>query len=401
MKREFIPVCKPFLNGNEKKYVNEALDTNWISSRGKFVDLFEKSFAEFCGVQYATAVSNGTNAIHLGLKALDVKPGDEVIMPDFTMICSALPICYLRAKPVFVDAEDETWNIDPNEIEEKITEKTKAIMVVHIYGHPCDMKPIWDIANKYGLKIIEDAAEAHGAEYLPRGIIKKKNKADSTRNNIPQGKWKKCGNLSDIAAFSFFANKVVTTGEGGMVVTNSKELIDRTRYYKDLCFPLSGERTYLHQDIGFQYRLSNVHAAIGVAQMEKIDDYIEMRRKNNALYKKCLNDVEGISFQPEKENCKNIYWMNSAIVDPIKFGVDRDQLMIKLQKCGIQTRKFFVPMHMQPCLKKYIKKRNENYSVSTFLGENGLYFPSGSGLLKSDVEFICEKIIEIYKSNRK
>ena len=378
MQNEKISVCEPFLNGNEKKYVNEALDTNWISSRGKFVDLFENSFAKYCRVKYATTTNNGTNAIHLALKALSVKPGDEVIIPDFTMICSALPVCYLGSKPVFVDAEPETWNIDPNKIEEKITEKTKAIMVVHIYGHPCDMKPIWELAEKYNLKIIEDAAEVHGAEYMG----------------------KKCGALGDIAAFSFFANKVITTGEGGMVVTNNEKLYDRSRYYKDLCFPLSGERTYLHNDIGFQYRLSNLQAAIGVAQLEKINDYIDMRRNNNRLYKNLLREINGINFQPEKEGCKNIYWMNAAVIDPEKFGVDRDKLINKLLEYGIQTRKFFVPMHKQPALQKYGCDKSETYPVSNWLSKNGLYFPSGSRLRKKQIEYICDKIIQIHKTNR-
>lgn len=376
MKKMHIPVCEPFLAGNEKKYVVEALDTNWISSRGKFIDQFEKAFADFCEVKYATSVSNGTNAIHLGLKALDIRPGDEVIMPDFTMICSALPVCYLGAKPVFVDAEAETWNIDPEGIEEKITDKTKAIVVVHIYGHPCDMKPIWDISRRYNLLIIEDAAETHGAEYFG----------------------KKCGNLGDIAAFSFFANKVVTTGEGGMVVTNSDKLIDRSRYYKDLCFPLSGERTYFHEDIGFQYRLSNVQAAIGVAQIENINDYIEMRRNNNALYAEFLNDVEGIKFQPERKGCRNIYWMNAAVIDDDKFGINRDRLMEKLSEFGIQTRKFFVPMHKQPALQKYGCDCSAEYPIANWLSDNGLYLPSGSGLKVDQIEFICEKIKAMKRS---
>ena len=375
MSKKNIPVCEPLLAGNEKKYINEALDTNWISSRGKFVDQFENMFAEFCNVKYASTVSNGTNAIHLGLKALDIMPDDEVIIPDFTMICSALPVVYLGAKPVFVDAEPEIWNIDPDKIEEKITDKTKAIMVVHIYGHPCDMKPIWDLAKKYNLKIIEDAAETHGAEYYG----------------------KKCGNLGDISAFSFFSNKVVTTGEGGMIATNSEELYQRSCYYKDLCFPLTGERTYIHNDIGFQYRLSNIQSAMGVAQLEKIEEYIDMRRKNNSLYQEYLKNVKGITFQPQKRNVKNIYWVNAATIDKEVFGIDRNTLMAKLGRVGIQTRKFFVPMHKQPALQKYITNNKESFPISLSLSENGLYLPSGSGLEANEIEYICEVIREIHK----
>jgi len=376
MTEKNIPVCEPFLNGKEKKYINEAIDTNWISSRGKFVDQFEKLFADFCNVEHAVSVSNGTNAIHLALKAIGVEDGDEVIVPDFTMICSILPVIYLNAIPIYVDAEANTWNIDPSKIEEKITKKTKAIMVVHIYGHPCDMNPIWEIATKYDLKIIEDAAEAHGAEYFG----------------------KKCGNLGDIAAFSFFSNKVVTTGEGGMVTTNNVEYFNRSKYYKDLCFPLTGERTYRHEDIGYQYRLSNTQAAIGVAQVEKIDDYIDMRRHNNLLYKTFLKDVKGINFQPENEGCKNIYWMNAAMIDPKEFGVSRDVLLDKLEDYGVQTRKFFIPMHKQPCLENYKAQNGENFPVSDYLSENGFYLPSSTNISKNDIEYICESIKNIKTS---
>ncbi|MCX6168362.1 MAG: DegT/DnrJ/EryC1/StrS family aminotransferase [Ignavibacteriales bacterium] len=376
MEKRNISVCEPFLNGNEKKYINEAIDTNWISSRGKFVDQFENIFAKYCEVNYAVTVSNGTNAIHLALKALGISTGDEIIIPDFTMICSVLPVVYLEAIPVFVDAEPETWNIDPQKIEDKISGKTKAIMVVHIYGHPCDMNPIREIANKYNLRIIEDAAEAHGAEYFG----------------------KKCGNLGDIAAFSFFSNKVVTTGEGGMVTTSNETYFEKSRYYKDLCFPLSGERTYFHEDIGFQYRLSNMQAAIGVAQMEKIDEYITMRRNNNKLYQELLHDVEGIQFQPENPGCKNIYWMNAITIDKDKFGFARNNLIEQLLDSGIQTRKFFFPMHKQPCLQNYKDYNNGDFPVSNYLSENGMYLPSSSNLKRDEIEYISEKIRKIWNS---
>ncbi|MDD5570033.1 MAG: DegT/DnrJ/EryC1/StrS family aminotransferase [Bacteroidales bacterium] len=376
MKNKFIPVCEPYLGGNESKYVNDALNTGWISSSGKYVDLFEKMFAEFCGVKYATTVSNGTSAIHLGLKALGIKQGDEVIIPDFTMISSAFAVCYTGAKPVFVDAEIDFWNINPELIEEKITEKTKAIMVVHIYGHPCDMKPIWEIAKKHNLKIIEDSAETHGAEYFG----------------------KKCGNLGDIAAFSFFANKIATTGEGGMVTTNNIELIERARYYKNLCFPLSGERSYIHEDIGFQYRFSNVQAAIGVAQVEKINDYIAMRINNNKLFRELLSDIDGLTFQPVKENCKNVFWVNAMLIDKNKTGIERDNLAKKLSDAGIQTRNFFFPMHKQPAFIKIGLTTNESFSVSDYLYENGLYLPSGTNLSKESIEYISDAIHKIIKS---
>lgn len=274
-----IPVCTPLLSGNEKKYLLDAIETNWISSSGKYISKFEEAFAKYCKVKHGIAVTNGTNALHLALTALGIGKGDEVIIPNFTMIASAFAVCYTDAMPVFVDANKDTWNIDPKKIEEKITDKTKAIMVVHIYGLPCDMDHIKEIASKHNLKVIEDAAESHGAEY----------------------KGEKCGALGDIACFSFFGNKIITTGEGGMVVTNEDKLAEKCLYYKNLCFPLGGPRNYLHNDLGFNYRMSNLHAAIGLAQTEKANDYVEMRIKNNELYRKYLEGVNGIIFQPEKK----------------------------------------------------------------------------------------------------
>jgi perosamine synthetase len=377
MKKDFIPVCEPFLAGNENKYVLDALETGWISSAGKYIGAFEQAFAKACGVKHGIAVCNGTNALHLGLVALGVGPGDEVIIPNFTMIASAFSVCYTGAKPVFIDAEPETWNIDVTKIEEKITPKTKVIMPVHIYGHPCEMDAILGIARKHKLKIIEDAAEVHGAEF----------------------NGKKCGSLSDIAAFSFFANKIVTTGEGGMVVTDDDVLAEKCRYHKNLCFPTKGPRNYLHEDIGFNYRMSNVHAAIGLAQVEKIDEYIKLRRRNNALYKKYLQDVPGIKLQPEKEWAKNVYWMNGVVVDKKEYGISRNELMQKLLESGIDTRSFFVGMNRQPSLIRYGCKVVGDYKVTDWLSENGFYLPSGSGLEEEQIEMVCDKIRLLHKSS--
>ncbi|MHA1381690.1 MAG: DegT/DnrJ/EryC1/StrS family aminotransferase [Candidatus Helarchaeota archaeon] len=368
-----IPVCEPALLGNERKYVLDAIETGWISSAGKYLPAFEKAFAKYCGVKHGIAVSNGTAALHLAFVALGINKGDEVIMPNFTMIASAFAVCYTGAMPVFVDAEPETWNIDTTKIEEKITERTKAIMPVHIYGHPCNMQPIWDLAKKYDLKIIEDAAEVHGAEY----------------------NGKKCGSLGDIAAFSFYANKIATTGEGGMVVTDNDELAEKCRYYKNLCFPLKGDRSYIHNDIGFNYRMSNIHAAIGLAQIELADQYVQMRRYNNSLYKKYLKNVPGIKLQPEKEWAKNVYWMNGIVVNYQEYGMNRDELMIKLREKGIDSRLFFTGMHRQPSLKKYGCNFSGEYPVSDWLTKNGLYLPSGSGLKEENIKYIWDTIRKI------
>ena len=377
-KRKFIPVCEPYLKGNELKYVTDAVATGWISSSGEYVKKFEEGFAKYCGVKHAISTTSGTTAIHLALAALEIKQGDEVIVPNFTMIGSVFPICYTGAKPVFVDAEYETWNINPEKIEEKITPRTKAIMVVHVYGHPCEMEKIMAIAKKYGLYLIEDAAEAHGAEY----------------------KGKKVGSFGDVSCFSFYANKIITTGEGGMVVTNNDKIAEKCRYHKNLCFPLDGSRNYQHSDIGFNYRMSNVIAAIGLAQLEKIEEHIEMRRKNNILYRFFLKDIPGITLQPEKEGSKNVYWMNSLLIDPKDFGIDRNGIAEKLAAKGIETRNFFIGMDKQESLKNYGCDCSGVYNVTNVLSDNGLYLPSSSGLKIEEIKYICDCIKEVIKNEK-
>jgi perosamine synthetase len=376
MAEPFIPVCEPFLNGNERTYVLEALETGWISSAGKYIPAFEQAFASTVGAKHAIAVSNGTTALHLALVAMGIGKGDEVIVPDFTMIASAFAVCYTGAVPVFVDAEKETWNIDPARIEERITPRTRAIMPVHIYGHPCAMDPIRAIARKHNLLILEDAAEVHGATY--HGTM--------------------CGALGDIAAFSFFANKVATTGEGGMVVTNDDAMAERCRYYKNLCFPLGAAREYRHDHIGFNYRMSNLHAAIGLAQVEKLETYVDLRRAHHAQYVKLLGDVPGLSFQPELPGCRNVYWMNGLVVDAARFGMGRDALMAALKENAIDSRKFFLGMHRQKSLADYGCDCRGSFPVSSWLGDNGLYLPSGSNLGPAEIERVATCIRRLSKS---
>lgn len=367
---EYIPVCEPFLNGNELDYVNDCIKTGWISSAGKYVKAFEESFASYCGTKYAVGVCNGTVALHLALSALDIKKGDEVIIPNFTMIASAFAVCYTGATPVFVDADSETWNINVKKIEEKISDKTKAIMPVSIFGHPCDMEQIWALAKKYNLKIIEDAAESHGAEY----------------------KGKRTGNLADITAFSFFANKNLTTGEGGMVLTNNEELYKKCLYFKNLCFPLDAPRNYVHNDIGFNYRISNIHSAIGLAQVEKANEYRDLRIKNANLYRKYLEGVSGVSFQKTRNDVLNVHWMNGILINPQTYGKTRDELIVKLKSDNIDTRLFFVGMNEQPALAKYGCNLSGNYPVTEILTENGFYLPSGSNLTEKTIQNICDII---------
>jgi len=375
MQNKFIPVCEPLLAGNELKYITDAVSTGWISSSGSYLQKFENAFSEYCGVKYGVGVCNGTVALHLALKALDIKEGDEVIIPDFTMIASAYAVCYCGAKPVFIDADKETWNIDVNKIEEKITTKTKAIMPVHIFGNMCNMDVIKSIAQKYNLYIVEDAAQAHGSEY----------------------KGKISGSFSDIAAFSFFANKNITTGEGGMVITDSEELYKQAKYYKNLCFPVDGPRNYLHEDIGFNYRMSNLHAAIGLAQTEKANYYRDLRIKNNKLYKKYLADCDGVLFQKDEEYSLNCNWMNAILIQPEIYGKTRDALMLFLKENNIETRLLFNGMHRQKALANYGCDCNNDYPVTDLLSKNGLYLPSGSGLTEPDIIRICDLIISFKK----
>lgn len=369
---KFIPVCEPFLDGNELKYVTDAVETGWISSAGKYVTEFEKQFAAYCDCKYGVAVCNGTVALHLALVALGIGKGDEVIIPTFTMIASAFAVAYTGATPVFVDADKETWNIDVTKIEEKITTRTKAIMPVHVFGLMCDMDSITSIAKKHNLYIVEDAAEAHGAEY----------------------KGRKAGSFSDMASFSFFANKNITTGEGGMVVTNDEAIYNKARYFKNLCFPLDGNRNYTHDEIGFNYRMSNVIAAIGLAQVEKADAYKELRIKNNALYREFLKDVPGILFQPLHPDYLNVSWMNSIVVDPTIYGHTKDELIVHLKANGIDTRLLFNGMHNQKSLSDFGCDCSGSYPVSDWLTQNGLYLPSASNLSKEDIKEICELIVK-------
>jgi perosamine synthetase len=372
---KFIPVCEPFLNGNEHKYVTDCLRTGWISSSGKYVKAFEESFAAYCGVKYAVAVTNGTVALHLALVATDIKQGDEVIIPNFTMIASAFSVCYTGATPVFVEADSDTWNLDVNKIEEKITQRTKAIMPVSIFGQPCDMDKIWELASKYKLNIIEDAAESHGAVY----------------------KGRKTGSLADITAFSFFANKNLTTGEGGIVVTNDEELYNKARYFKNLCFPLDAPRDYRHNDIGFNYRMSNIHAAIGLAQVEKADEYKALRIKNAAIYEEYLKDIPGITIQKTLKNTTSVHWMNGIIVNPDLYGKQRSELIIHLKNNNVETRPFFVGMNRQNSLINFGCNHTGDYLVTDLLSSNGLYLPSSSNLSRMDIEHICELINDFHK----
>ncbi|HLC62415.1 MAG TPA: DegT/DnrJ/EryC1/StrS family aminotransferase [Candidatus Nanoarchaeia archaeon] len=381
MKRRFIPVCEPTLRGNELKYVSDCVKTNWVSSFGKYIGEFEKGFSAYCGVNHGITCCNGSIAIHLALESAGIGPGDEVIVPDFTMIASVNSILYTGAKPVFVDAEMSTWCMNSNLIEEKITKRTKAILPVHIYGHPVDMDKVIKIVKQNNLLIIEDAAEAHGALY----------------------KGKKCGSLSDASAFSFFANKIITCGEGGMVLTNDDKIADKARLLKNYAFT---KQRYVSEEIGYNYRMTNMQAAIGLAQLEKIDELVECRISNAHLYNNLLSSIKGVITPPCAEWAKNVYWMYGILIDE-KFGMGRDKLREKLLEAGIDTRAFFVPMHLQPVYNKPNNKFSNlpdtkgKFPVSEYLGNNGFYLPSSSHLTKDNIIYIADTIKSAKEENEK
>lgn len=357
----------------ELNLVSECVKTGWISSEGCFVKKFEESFSKFCGVKYGVACTNGTSAIHLGLLSLGVCKGDEVIMPAFTMIATAYAVIYAGARPVLVDAEARTWNMNTAQINDKITKKTTAILPVHIYGHPVDMKTIWEIKKNKKIYVLEDAAEAHGAEY----------------------KGRKAGALGDAAAFSFYANKIVTTGEGGMVVTNNKLIAERAKYLRNMAFQKNFR--YLHKDIGFNYRMTNLQAAVGLAQMSRIKSLINKKRSIAKLYNERLENIEGVRTPIEEEWAKNVYWMYGILINEKIFGLSRDQVRKKLWEEGVDTRSFFFPIHKQPVFRKMGLFIKDRHPVSEDIAKRGLYLPSGLTLDEKKIDFVCDKLKKIRK----
>lgn len=365
MKR-MIYVAEPALIGNEQKYVMDCLKTSWISSIGKYIPKFEKEFAKFCGVKYAVSCNNGTSALHLALLALGVSHGDEVIVPTLTYISVPNSVLYCGATPVFVDSEAGTGNIDPSKMEEKITKKTKAVIVVHLYGHPAKMDEIKRIAKKHKLYIIEDAAEAHGARY----------------------KGKSVGSLADIGTFSFFGNKIITTGEGGMVVANSKKIADKVRLFKGQ--GMSFKKRYWFIEVGYNYRMTNIQAAIGLAQLEKVKWHMKKRREVAGLYNTYLKDLQELITLPlERPNTKHAFWMYTILLkDPIKLS--RDVVMRSLFKSGIETRPVFPLVHRMPAYKNL--KEKDRYPMAEHISQKGISLPTHALLTEKDIVYIADTI---------
>lgn len=359
-----IPVNEPLLNDKALKYLEECVKTGWISSEGSFIERFENEWASYCGMNYGIAVCNGTAALMIALACLGLKPGDEVIMPTFTIISCGLSIINVGAVPVLIDSNPRTWCMDVHQIEAKITPRTKAIMAVHIYGHPVDMDPIHDLASKHNLFIIEDAAEAHGAEY----------------------KGHKVGGIGDFSCFSFYANKIITSGEGGMVLTNSLDYAAHLRSLRNLCF--QKERRFFHSELGFNYRLTNLQAAVGLSQVECIEEHIQKKRWIGNSYTERLSGLSMISLPVEEPWAKNVYWMYGIVLaDDFRYNATEFAGMLKNE--GVDTRPYFIGMHEQPVLLKRGLFTGERYPVAERIAQRGLYLPSGLGLTEEQLEIVC------------
>ena len=361
---KFISISSPSITQKEIDFVKDAVESGWVSSLGKYIKIFEDKFAEFCGTKYALATSNGTAALHLAVALLGIKEGDEVIIPDLTFIATANAVSYTGARPVCADIEAETWCIDPKSIRKKITERTKAIIPVHLYGHPADMDGIMNLAKEYKLYVIEDASEAHGARYKNRMV----------------------GSIGDLGVFSFYGNKIITTGEGGMITTNNPGFYEKAAFLRD--HAMSKDKRYWHPEIGFNYRLTNLQAALGVAQLERIAELINKKRRIFKWYEQSLKGLNCIKLNPQKGWAENVYWMICLLLEESISG-KRESLMQKLKQNGIDSRPFFYPISLMPMYKSEEINRIA-YSVS----RRGLNLPSGVELTRDEVRYIAHAIYE-------
>jgi len=373
---QLIPVNEPLLNGNEEKYVLECVRTGWVSSAGKFLEEFESGWAAYCGRKHGVAVSNGTVAIDAAIDALHLEPGDEVILPTFTIISCILQIVRSGAKPVLVDSDPRTWTMDTSNLESRITPRTKAVMPVHIYGHPVDMDPVLEAAQKHNLAIIEDAAEVHGSEYFSR------------RDN----QWHRCGSFGTASTFSFYANKLLTTGEGGMILTDDDAFADELRAIRNLRF--LPERRFLHEGLGTNMRMTNLQAALGVAQLERMDEIVMRKRRMGQRYTEGLQGIEGLQIATEEPWAKHVYWMYGLVLDESR-GMDAVEFAKRLRAKGVETRPFFLGMHEQPVLQRMGLFQGERYPVADRIARQGLYLPSGLALTNDQIDRVIEAVREV------
>ena len=373
-----IPVNEPLLGEEELANVTETLRTGWISSSGRFIEAFESAWAEYCGMDYAVAVSNGTVALQAAVACLDLEPGDEIILPTFTIISCAQAVVYNGGVPVLVDSEPRTWCMDVAQIEAKITPRTRAIMPVHVYGHPVDMDPIVDLAQRHHLVVIEDAAEAHGALYCSR-----RGTSDET--------WRRCGGLGDIGTFSFYANKLVTTGEGGMLLTHDPRTAEKARSIRNLCF--QPDRRFYHTQLGNNFRLTNIQAAIGLAQVGRIEQTIERKRRMGQAYTEQLGEIPGLQLPVEEDWARQVYWMYGLVLDE-STGIDAAEMARRLAARNVDSRPFFLGMHEQPAFHTRGLFLGERYPVAERIARQGLYLPSGVALTQTQIDQVCQAVRE-------
>jgi perosamine synthetase len=374
-----IPVNEPLLGEREVEYVTECVRTGWVSSAGRFIEEFEQRWAEYCGRKYGVAVCNGTAALQTAVAALGLEPDDEIIIPTFSIISCALAVVYGGGVPVLVDSDPRTWTMDVKQLADRITPRTKALMAVHIYGHPVDMDPVLELAERHGLAVIEDAAEAHGATYL------------SGRHTAKQT-WRRSGSLGTISCFSFYANKLITTGEGGMVLTDDPHLADKARSLRNLCFQ-SGRR-FFHDELGYNFRMTNLQAALGLAQVERIDQIVERKRWMGQEYTRRLQSIPTLQLPVEERWAQSVYWMYGIVISD-EARMDAVTFAQKLEERGIQTRPFFLGIHEQPVFQRRGLFCNEHYPVAEHLARLGLYLPSGMALTELQLERVVQTIREI------
>jgi perosamine synthetase len=378
-----IPVNEPLIGKKEIEYVNECLRTGWISSTGRFIEEFEEKWASYCGMTYGIAVSSGTTALQAAVGCFGFKPGFQVIMPSFTIISCALAVIYNGGTPLLVDSDPRTWCMDVEKGRERVEAvmnkghgRLKAIMPVHIYGHPVDMDPIMEMAETYNLKIIEDAAEVHGAEYL-------------TGRDTDNPQWKRCGSFGHVSAFSFYANKLITTGEGGMVLTNNPALAEKARSLRNLCF--RPEQRFLHTEPGHNFRLTNLQAAIGLGQLQRIDEIIARKRWMGQAYTERLKDISGLQLPVEEPWARQVYWMYGIVLDEAT-GMNAKTFSAKLKEKGVDTRPFFLGMHEQPVFRNMGLFHAERHPVAERIARQGLYLPSGLTLTEKQLDQVCDTV---------
>ncbi|MFC2156975.1 DegT/DnrJ/EryC1/StrS family aminotransferase [Acidobacteriota bacterium] len=394
-----IPVNEPLMARNTQKYVNECIETGWISSAGKYIKRFEEEFAEYLNVRHAITTTSGTTALHLSLVSCGIGAEDAVLIPSLTMIAVPYAVLYTGALPIPLDVDYEIFNLDPEGVREYLqtqcrfsgsdshpvdnrTGRTiKAILPVHLYGHPCQMEKILELAKEFNLLVIEDAAEAHGAQFIPE--------------SNSSGESYYAGTLGNIGCFSFYANKIITTGEGGMVVTDSDEIARNSRSLKDLAH--SPDKRFLHNTVGYNYRMTNMQAAVGVSQLEEIERFIEIKQTMARTYKELLEDIPGLNLPQEKPWARNVYWMYAVVVED-RFGMSRDELMKELKQRGVDTRTFFVPVHQQPVFAEHFS--SFSLPVSEALSQRGFYLPSGMALTHEQMHTVSQVLHTIHSKLR-